>query len=257
MYDMRTTTQTYRTSASGAWLVTGTLAFSGADVYGVLEEQTSARRLRLWRAEGAALPASTLVLTAPSTGTALVPFTATGRLALADGSAPGAQPLVVTRKLPDGASATIADVTTDADGAFTFTDTPPVSGAITYDVLWGGNSDFRWSRALATITVAKHPSSIILSGPETGVVGKQLAFSGVLDAGHQTPPPGALIVVLRTVPDGGLQVVGTVNTNSDGSFGFVDTPAVGGEYTYEARWDGNKVFMYTRGTHKITVRGRP
>ncbi|MER6950708.1 hypothetical protein ABT294_42490 [Nonomuraea sp. NPDC000554] len=34
-------------SASGAWLVTGTLAFSGADVFDVLEEQTSARRLHL------------------------------------------------------------------------------------------------------------------------------------------------------------------------------------------------------------------
>ncbi|MER6950709.1 hypothetical protein ABT294_42495 [Nonomuraea sp. NPDC000554] len=41
------------------------------------------------------------------------------------------------------------------DGAFTFADIPSVSGAITYDVLWNGNSNFRWSRTLATVTVAR------------------------------------------------------------------------------------------------------
>ncbi|MBF8184826.1 hypothetical protein ITP53_03540 [Nonomuraea sp. K274] len=257
MYDMGTTAQTYRVFSSYASPVTGTLAFSGTDVFAVLEETTSQRRLRLWRAEGATLPGSTLELTAPSTGTALVPITATGTLTLADGSAPGPQPLVVTRKLSDGTSTTIPGVTTTADGAVTFTDTPPISGSITYEALWDGNADFRWSRTSTTVTVARHPSSITLSGPKTGTVGKQLSFSGVLDAGDQTPPPGAFLVVYRTVPDGDLQLVGTVNTNSDGSFGFVDTPTVGGEHMYEVRWNGTNVFMYTRGTHNVTVRGRP
>ncbi|TMR22386.1 WD40 repeat domain-containing protein [Nonomuraea turkmeniaca] len=256
-YDMGTTTRTYRVFASYASPVIGTLAFSGTDVFTVLEETTSQRRLRLWRAEGAALPGSTLKLTAPSTGTALVPVTATGTLTLPDGSAPGPQPLVVARKLPDGTSTTIPGVTTSADGAFTFTDAPPISGAVTYEVLWDGNADFRWSRTSATVTVARHPSTITLSGPTTGVVGKQLSFSGGLDAGDQTPPSGALLVVYRAVSGGNLQLVGTVNTNSDGSFGFVDTPTVGGEHMYEVRWDGTNVFMYTRGTHNVTVRGRP
>ncbi|WP_090931474.1 YncE family protein [Nonomuraea jiangxiensis] len=257
MFDMGTRAQTYRIFASYASPVIGTLAFSGVDVFTVLEEVTSQRRLRLWRAEGATLPGSTLKLSAPPTGTALVPLTATGTLTLADGSAPGPQPLVVTRKLPDGTSTTIPGVTTAADGTYTFTDTPPVSGTITYDVFWNGNADFRWSRTSAAVTAARHPSSITLSGPKTGTVGKQLSFSGVLDAGDQTPPSGALLVVYLTVSDGNLEFVGTVNTNSDGSFAFVDTPAVGGEHVYEVRWDGTNVFEYTRGTHNVTVRGRP
>ncbi len=64
-------------------------------------------------------------------------------------------------------------------------------------------------------------------------------------------------MVYRTVSGGNLQLVGTVNTNSEGSFGFVDTPTVGGQHMYEVRWDGKNVFMYTSGTHNVTVRGRP
>ncbi|WP_248966094.1 hypothetical protein [Sphaerisporangium perillae] len=98
LYDTAATTTTYATDNPAGEVVRGSIAFSGRDVFGVLRE-SSTNRLYLWRLEGATAQGSTLTLTAPSAATALEPLTVTGRLTLADGSAPGAQPLVVTRQM--------------------------------------------------------------------------------------------------------------------------------------------------------------
>ncbi|MFF0867509.1 hypothetical protein ACFYUV_37505 [Nonomuraea sp. NPDC003560] len=258
LYDTTTTTQIYKADGAGGDLFPGTLAFSGHDVFGVVREFTSAGRLRLWRAEGTTLPASTLTLTPPAAGTALKPLTVTGKLTLSDGSASGTQPLVVTRKLPDGTSATVAGVTTAEDGTFTITDTPPVSGVLTYDVLWEGSSNFRWSKVSTTVSVAQHPLSLTLSGPTTGHTDKQLQISGTLTAGDQAPPQDVLFGVLRTVSNSKgtvTTVLGTLTVDSDGAFGFTDTPTEGGQYTYKVYGGGNAVFAYTWAEHNVTVRG--
>jgi hypothetical protein len=257
LYDAATTAKTYTNDNPVGELVQGSLTFSGADVFGVLREPNNGPR-HLWRMHGATLPASTLTLTAPSTATALEPLSMTGQLTLPDGSAPGVQPLVVSRRLTDGTSATLAGVTTAGDGMFTITDTPPIGGAVSYDVLWDGSSAFRWSRAAVTVTVAKHRSSLTLSGPATGIAGKQLLFSGVLDVGGQAPPPGALVAVQRTVSNrNGTATVAlpAVAPASDGSFSFAETPTQGGLYTYTVRWAGDDAFLPAQASHDVTVRG--
>jgi hypothetical protein len=256
LYDAATTAKTYTNENPVGELVQGSLTFSGTDLFGVLREPHNGPR-HLWRLHGATLPASTLTLTAPSTATALEPLTMTGRLTLPDGSAPGAQPLVVTRRLPDGTRATLADATTAADGTFTITDSPPVSGEISYDVLWDGSSAFRWSTASVTVTVAKRQSSLTLSGPATGIAGKQLRFSGALDTGGHAAT-NASLTVLRTVSNRNGTVTTTlpaVALASDGSFSFADTPTAGGQYTYTVQWAGDDAFLPAQASHDVTVRG--
>jgi hypothetical protein len=181
LYEAETTTKTSTNDNPIGEVAPGGLTFAGTDLFAVLKEGYNGPR-HLWRLHDALIPASTLTLTAPPAGTALEPLTLTGRLTLADGAAPGAQPLVVTRRLPDVTSATLAGATTAEDGTFTITDTPPVSGAIRYDVLWDGNSDFRWSTASVTVTAAKHQASLSLSGPTTGI-----AASNSNSAARSTP----------------------------------------------------------------------
>ncbi|WP_433413128.1 YncE family protein [Microtetraspora malaysiensis] len=259
VYDAATTAKTYTNDNPVGELVPGSLTFSGADVFGVLKEP-STNRLYLWRLHGATLPASfptsTLTLTAPPSATAREPLTMTGRLTLSDGSDPGAQPLVVTRRQPDGTSATLAGVTTAANGTFTITDTPPVAGTISYDVDWDGNSDFRWSRTSVTVTVAKHQSSLTLSGPAGGIARTQLQFSGALDTGDQTPPPGTSLTVQRTVSNRNGTITTTlpaVTPTRDGSFNFTDTPTEGGTYTYSVQWAGDDTFQSAQASHNVTV----
>lgn len=256
LYDVETTTKTNTNDNPIGEVAPGGLTFAGTDLFVVLKDGYNGPR-HLWRLHGALLPASTLTLTAPPQGTALEPLTLTGRITPADGSTPGAQPLVVTRRHPDGTSAKLEDVTTAADGTFTITDAPAVGGTIRYDVLWDGDSDFRWSTASVAVTVAKHQASLTLSGPATGVAGKQIQFSGALDADGKSVPAGTALTVLRTVSGRDGTVTTTlplVAPASDGSFSFTDMPAEGGQHTYTVRLSDD-TFLPAQASYDVTVRG--
>ncbi|WP_433355693.1 hypothetical protein ACQP25_17440 [Microtetraspora malaysiensis] len=255
LYDVETAAKTYTDHYPVGELVPGSLAFLGTDVFALLKDQ-SAGRVYLWRLGGALLQGSALTLTAPSASVALKPFTVTGRLTRADGAAPGAQPLVVTLRLPNGTTETVPGVTTAADGTFSITYTASVAGAISYDVLWDGDADFRWSRASLTVTVDRYPTSLTLSGPGKGKAGKQLNFSGALNLGQVSPLYYSL-AVQRTVSNSS----GTVTKQlrpvyaNNGSFAFTDTPTEGGQYTYTVQWAGDTLTLPAQASHAVAVNG--
>jgi hypothetical protein len=123
-------------------------------------------------------------------------------------------------------------------------------------VLWDGSTAFRWSSAAVTVTVAKHPASLTLTGPATGIAGKQLTLSGVLST---AVPVSASLTVLRTVSNRNGTVtteLAPVAVSGDGSFRFTDTPPVGGAYTYAMRFAGDATFAPAEASHSLTVRGR-
>ncbi|MET9344742.1 hypothetical protein [Nonomuraea sp. NPDC003804] len=256
IYNTATAESAYTDDNQTGNVVPGSLTFSGPDVLGVIRAANTGR-LYLWRVQGALLPPSTMTLSAPSTATALEPLTLTGRLTAPDGSAMGAQPVSVTRRLPDGTTATVAHAATMADGTFTITDTPPVAGELRYEATWAGSSDIRWSSASAIVTVGKHESSLTLSGPAKGKVGKQFQLTGAVNIGGQPPAPRAWVKVLRTISDSN----GTVTTSqwmvglvSDGSFGFTETPAVDGHYTYTVQWAGDSLGLPVEASHEVAVK---
>ncbi|YCK38335.1 hypothetical protein ACNF49_31055 [Actinomadura sp. ATCC 39365] len=255
LYDAATTTKTYTDDHPVGELVPRTLAFSGADVFGVLKEQSTGR-FSLWRLAGATLPASAVSLTAPPSATALEPLTVTGALTLSGGTAPGAQPLVVTRKLPNGTSTTLPTVTTAADGTFTLTDTPPTGGAITYAALWDGSPGFRWSSTSVTLTVARHATSLTLSGPQNGKIGKQLVLDGTLDIGGHPPAPLSYVKLVRTITDdsGTTTVSRSVPLATDGSFSTADSPRVNGQYAYTVEWAGDGATLPSQANRTVTVK---
>jgi hypothetical protein len=189
--------------------------------------------------------------------TALEPLTITGQLTLSDGTAPGAQQLAVTRTLPDGTRATLAPVTTAADGTFSVTDTPPVSGSIRYDVVWDGNATYRGSSASVTVSVAKRSSVLTLTGPATAEAGTQLQLSGTLTLDGSAPSPPATLAVYRTIYNnrqGGItDRLADVVTDSRGEFQFSDTPAQGGRYVYTVRWAGTAVYDAASADHEVSV----
>ncbi|MEV0824333.1 YncE family protein [Nonomuraea rubra] len=256
LYDAETTTKTNSNDNPIGEVAPGGLAFAGTDLFVVLKEGYNGPR-HLWRLHGALLPASTLTLTAPSQGTALEPLTLTGQLTLSSGAPPGAQPLIVTRRHPDGTSAKLEDVGTAVDGTFSVTDAPTVGGTIRYDVLWDGDSNFRWNAASVTVSVTKRQASLTMSGPATGVAGKQLQFNGALDVDGKPVPAGTVFTVTRTVSgrDGTVTTtLPSVAPAGDGSFSFTDTPAEGGQHTYTVRLSDD-TFLPAQASHEITVRG--
>ncbi|MFI7128856.1 hypothetical protein ACIBQ1_24350 [Nonomuraea sp. NPDC050153] len=102
---------------------------------------------------------SSLALTAPSDAVAGKPLTVTGKFTLSNGTEPGAQQLIVTRRrLGGGATQYLPAVTTAANGTFTITDTPPEAGDTTYTATWEGSTNYNGSTGTVTFPV-KNDSS--------------------------------------------------------------------------------------------------
>ncbi len=111
--------------------------------------------------------------------------------------------------------------------------------------------------ASVTVTVAKHETSLTLSGPDKGMVGKQLRFSGALDVGQASPSRYSL-KVLRTVSKGSGTITTTLRSvlpAGDGAFSFADTPTEGGLYTYTVQWAGDTATLSAQASHNVTVKG--
>ncbi|MEU7890599.1 YncE family protein [Microbispora bryophytorum] len=235
------------------------LTFSNNDLFATWRDVDS-EELHLWRLETGTLPESTLTLTAPNTGAGADILTLTGRLTLPDGSAPGEQPLSVTRYVNDSAKLTFG-ATTAEDGTFTFKDQPRSAGVIRYDVIWNGSPTVHWSAASATVTLVKAVSSITLSGPETGILGTQLTFSGVLSMGGQPVRSSTPLRILREVTNSNGTVVTALppvsSITPDGRFRFRDTPAEAGEYSYRVEFDGDRAGLPTTATLDVTVEEAP
>ncbi|MEV4377538.1 hypothetical protein [Streptosporangium sp. NPDC049644] len=253
LYDAMTGAKIQEEDTEVGDLVAANIAFSGTDVFAVL--RSSYDRLHLWRLEGFARPASTLTLTAPSDPFVNRPLTLTGQLELPGGSAPGAQPLTVTRRLPDGTSETLNGVTTAADGTFTVTDTPAIGGEYAYTVLWDGNADFRGTKTSVTVTVNYAPS-LTLTGPIRGSVGMTLTFSGALRFDGLNSTDGFSLTVRRTVSNGNGTVTTTLpssHPNSDGTYRFTDRPMEHGKYVYTVEWPGSELFAPAKAKHKVRI----
>jgi WD40 repeat protein len=250
LYDSASGTEVYATTPPQGEVVSGSTAYVGRDVYSLVKSDTD--HLYLWRIHDATLPASTLTLTAEPGGTAQRPFTMTGQLTFADEPAPGAQPLIVTRTLADGTTATLPSATTAADGTFSITDTPPTGGQTTYTVLWNGDGEHRWSKASVTMEV-RYQAVITLTGPTSAIAGTTLVFSGTLQADGTTPPRGGSITVRRSLNvDGGDTVEWRARVSDFGSYRFIDTPEAG-EYTYTVRWAGDARTGPAEASQVVTV----
>ncbi|GGP15271.1 hypothetical protein LDL08_25965 [Nonomuraea glycinis] len=253
LYDAATGAVTYSADQPDAEVVPGGVVFSGQDVYTLL--RNSAGRLLLWRLHGVTLPASELTLTAPARVRSGGSVTLEGRITRTSGKSRIVRPLAVTRRLPDGTSVPLDSVTAGEDGRFTFTDTPPGVGEVTYTVLWDGDSRSRWSSASATVTFM-HISSLTLDGPASGTVGEPVELTGVLTVGDRQPEPGATITVQRSVTNDGdpeTVILPPVSTDADGSYTFIDTLETAGRYTYIAIWTGHATAGRATTHHRVTV----
>ncbi|MGC5286317.1 YncE family protein [Micromonospora sp. DT231] len=235
------------------YLVGGAVSFLGNDAFAVME---GAESFWLWRVADATLPASAISLTAPASGTALDPLRITGRLTLADGAAPGVQELQVTRTIPDGTWATLS-VTTAADGTFTLTDVPPLSGQIRYDVYWNPTADYQRSTASVTVPVDGRTATLTLGGPSNGRDGSRLSLSGVLGLDGKAPEQPQTLAVTRTIwnnrLDGAVEQLPNVTTDSRGAFTILDTPSQGGRHVYTVTWHGDSVYASPSASHEVAV----
>ncbi|NJP90405.1 WD40 repeat domain-containing protein [Nonomuraea sp. FMUSA5-5] len=252
LYDTASGSTIYAARPPEGEIVGGSAAFSGHDILSLVK--TNADHLYLWRINDPTVRNSTLTVTAAPDATAQQPLTLTGRLTFDDGTAPGAQPLSVTRTLPDGSSAELPGATTAADGTFTITDTPPTGGEVTYTVRWNGDESHRGSEASVT-TAVRYASMLTLNGPTRAVAGTKLVFRGSLRVAGITAPRNVRLTVERIRSGDDDVIQRSVRTGIGGSYAFTDILDAG-VYTYTVRWAGDDRTGPAQAGHVVTVHER-
>ena len=132
-----------------------------------------------------------------------------------------------------GSYSIIATTTTDSQGRFAASFTPPGPGSYNIRATWSGDGSHSGSTASASLTVNKAPSVIVLSSSSFNAqVGDTITISGYL-----YPANTAKLTIVYTGPSG-TTISHNVNSTSAGS--FTDQYAVNsaGTWTVSASWTG-------------------
>ncbi|WP_326665464.1 choice-of-anchor D domain-containing protein [Streptomyces canus] len=212
---------------------TALLAFSGATGDSA-DVQTVSGPVVSEAAPPATEPKATtsLHLTAPSTA---VP----GRQLTVDGT------LASSVALPAGLVAHITrngtalpDVTTKADGSFTFSDTPPAEGTYTYAASYAGDGTHEAASTSSLVQVSKLATSVTLAAPATATRAQKLTVTGTL-SGSPFATGGVVKVTKTDLAHPSGIALADAKVASNGSFTFTDTPQIGGANTYKVAYGGD------------------
>jgi len=127
------------------------VSYNDADVYSlrVLDDPTKA--------------ATTLTATAPATATRAKSLTVTGKLT-SDAPFPSGTTVSVTRtddESPSGKA--LGTATVGADGSYSFSDTPPAGGKVTYTVTYAGDTYHAGATATSTVNVTRTATTLTLN----------------------------------------------------------------------------------------------
>ncbi|OUC97031.1 Ig-like domain-containing protein [Streptomyces swartbergensis] len=106
---------------------------------------------------------TTLTANAPATATRAKSLTLTGTLS-SSAAFPTGTKVSVTRTDDESPSGKpLGTATVAADGSYSFTDTPPAGGKVTYRVTYAGDADHAGATASASTTVAKTATTLTLT----------------------------------------------------------------------------------------------
>jgi hypothetical protein len=162
--------------------------------------------------------------------------------------------LTVTRTDAQSPSGKVlAPVTTDEDGAFSFTDSPSVEGDAKYAVSYAGDAGHAPASATRTVAVARSATTVTVSAPATAVLGKSLTVTGKV-ANADALPAGTGLTVKRTdleSPSG--KALASVKTKADGTFSFTDTPPAGGDVKYAVSYAGDATHGAASASDTVAV----
>ncbi|MEU3452416.1 hypothetical protein ABZ671_02240 [Micromonospora sp. NPDC006766] len=179
---------------------------------------------------------SSVELYAPATGQSRT-LALSGWLTFPSDGLSSPQTLHVSRRDASGTHA-LSDVTTEANGRYSLTDTPTHSGNNTYTVTYPGSGTHAPASRSATVWMTGATSALTLSTPSTGARAAKLTISGTLTfSGAPGSPPWTLHVMRKD--DTGSRTLPAVTTTATGEFSFTDTPLVGGSNTYTVTFAGD------------------
>ncbi|MFF0010635.1 choice-of-anchor D domain-containing protein [Streptomyces sp. NPDC005374] len=188
--------------------------------------------------------ATSLHLTAPSTGVPDRPLTVTGTLT-SSAALPAGQVVHITRN-----GTALPDVTTNADGSFTFIDTPPTEGTHTYAAGYAGDANHATASTTSLVQVSKLPTTVTLAAPATSTRAQKLTVSGTL-SGSPFATGGVVKVTKTDLANTSGVALADAKVAANGTFTFTDTPQIGGANTYKVAYGGD--ISHKPGSRTATV----
>jgi hypothetical protein len=196
--------------------------------------------------------ASTLTLTGPTTGVPSRQLTLNGALASA-AAVPAGQHVQVSRVDPVNPSGiALPDAVTDANGAFTVTDTPTTAGETSYRVSYAGDSKHLAATASYTVKVAKLATAMTFTAPATSGRTAALTVTGTLNSGPY--PSGQTVqITKKDLAHTSGYSLGAATVGTDGSFTVHDTPQIGGANTYTVSYPGDDAHQAATASATVQV----
>ncbi|MFJ8466555.1 YncE family protein [Streptomyces swartbergensis] len=130
-------------------------------LFAISENDNNVYSLRILDAP--AKTSTTLTANAPATATRAKPLTLTGTLS-SSAAVPAGTKVSVTRTDDESPSGKpLGTATVAADGSYSFTDTPPAGGKVTYTVMYAGDADHASATASASTAVARTATTLTLT----------------------------------------------------------------------------------------------
>ncbi|MEU6915399.1 Ig-like domain repeat protein [Streptomyces olindensis] len=189
----------------------------------------------------------------PGTAVAGEPLAVRGKLEL-DGPAP-AEPVKVKATRTD-ASGTheLGTATVKEDGTFTVLDEPDRTGEATYTVSYLGDLTHRPATDVThTVTVAKAPTSIVLTAPEEASMSGGIEITGTFTAQGKALAERPVLKVVRE-DRLGTGTLSPVTVAADGTFTINDVPRTRREVTYTVSWPGDDLHDGSTASAEVYVR---
>ncbi|MFC8514242.1 choice-of-anchor D domain-containing protein [Streptomyces sp. NPDC057257] len=223
---------------------TALLAFSGAT--GDSSDVQTISGPVVSEAPAPAKAATSLHLTAPSTGVPARKLTVTGTLTSSTALAAG-QAVHITRN-----GTALSDATTAADGSFTFTDTPSAEGTYTYAASYEGDATHDPASTTTLVQASKLTTTVTLTAPATATRTKKLTVSGTL-SGSPFATGGVVKVTKTDLGHTSGVALADAKVATDGTFTFTDTPQIGGANTYKVTYAGDVSHKSAGSTATVQV----
>ena len=203
---------------------------------------------------------ATLTLTGPATSEAGKRIRLSGSLLL-DGTTPKAgATLEVYRSITNNVRSTydrLADVTTDSQGGFRFSDTPSQGGLVVYTVRWTGSAGYAEASATHQVSVSSTAAALTATVDEPAYATEPFWVGGGITYEVGDCVGLKTVTVTRQVGNGPVEQRPALTTDVNCSFRFQDTVATPTTVRYTFSWAGDAGHVAASTTVIGTVLQQP
>ncbi|MFI8824427.1 Ig-like domain repeat protein [Streptomyces sp. NPDC053431] len=238
---------------TGPNLAPGALAWApdNSKLFAVSESSNGSARLNIF--DDPTKAGATVAVSAPGSAFVLKPLTVTGTVT-SPVALPADTPVTVTRFDPENPQGKdLGTRTLDANGAFSFEDTPTAAGNVTYKVAYAGDAEHAAATGTAAVYVMLAGTSVTVNAPASAALLKPLTVTGTATSSEALPAGTPVAVTRFDVENPQGKSLGTKTLGANGAFSFGDTPTAAGNVTYQVTYAGDAGHAASTGTALVKV----